>query len=136
MRMLWPTVNAALNLASAFLLLAGYRFIRRRAVNAHRACMLGAVTSSLLFLISYVIYHAIHGATPFPKSGVIRAFYFTILISHTVLALVILPMVLVTLTRALRGEYARHRQIARRTLPLWLYVSVTGVAIYVMLYHL
>jgi len=98
--------------------------------------MLGAVTSSLLFLISYVIYHAIHGATPFPKSGVIRAFYFTILISHTVLALVILPMVLVTLTRALRGEYARHRQIARRTLPLWLYVSVTGVAIYVMLYHL
>ncbi|MCS6818127.1 MAG: DUF420 domain-containing protein [Blastocatellia bacterium] len=134
--MLWPTVNAGLNLASALLLLAGYRFIRRREVNAHRMCMLAAITSSVLFLLSYVAYHSLHGTTPFPKGGAIRIVYFTILISHTVLALAILPMVLVTLLRALRGEYVRHRQIARWTLPLWLYVSVTGVAIYVMLYHL
>jgi len=135
MRLLWPTVNAALNLTSALLLLAGYRFIRRRKVNAHRACMLAAVTSSILFLISYVAYHSLHGATPFPKEGSIRLVYFVILISHTILALVILPMVLVTLARAWRGEYVRHRRIARWTLPLWLYVSITGVAIYVMLYH-
>jgi len=134
--MLWPTVNAALNLTSALLLLAGYRFIRRREVSAHRACMLAAVTSSALFLLSYVLYHSFHGATPFPKGGILRAAYFAILISHTVLALAILPMVLVTLVRALRGEYARHRRIARLTLPLWLYVSVTGVVIYAMLYHL
>ncbi len=136
MRTLWPAVNAALNLTSTLLLLAGYWFIRRREVNPHRACMLGAVTSSALFLISYVVYHSLHGATPFPKGGALRAVYFTILTSHTVLALAILPMVLATLVRALRGEYARHRRIARWTLPLWLYVSATGVAIYVMLYHL
>ncbi len=97
--------------------------------------MLGAVTSSALFLLSYVLYHTFHGATPFPKGGFIRVLYLAVLISHTVLALVILPLVLLTLLRALRAEYSRHRQIARWTLPLWLYVSITGVAIYVMLYH-
>jgi len=135
MRILWPTVNALLNMTSALLLTAGYRFIRRRRVRAHRACMLGAVTSSALFLLSYVLYHTFHGATPFPKGGFIRVLYLAVLISHTVLALVILPLVLLTLLRALRAEYSRHRQIARWTLPLWLYVSITGVAIYVMLYH-
>ncbi len=136
MRILWPTVNALLNLTSALLALCGYRFIRKRDVTAHRACMLGAVACSALFLLSYVAYHTVHGATPFPKGGFLRILYFAVLISHTILALVILPMVLVTLARAWRGEYARHKRIARRTLPIWLYVSITGVVIYVMLYHL
>ncbi len=136
MPILWPTVNALLNVTSALLLLTGYRHIRRRRVRAHRACMLGAVVSSALFLLSYVLYHTLHGATPFPKGGILRAAYFAILISHTLLALAILPLVFVTLWRAWREDYVRHRRIARWTLPLWLYVSVTGVAIYVLLYHL
>jgi len=98
--------------------------------------MLGAVTSSVLFLLSYVLYHTIHGTTSFPKGGILRSVYFAILISHTILALAILPLVFVTLWRAWREDYVRHRRIARWTLPLWLYVSVTGVAIYVLLYHL
>jgi uncharacterized membrane protein YozB (DUF420 family) len=136
MRILWPTVNALLNMTSALLLLTGYRHIRRRRVRAHRACMLGAVTSSALFLLSYVLYHTVQGATPFPKGGILRAVYIVILISHTTLALAILPLVGVTLWRAWREDYVRHRRIARWTLPLWLYVSLTGVAIYILLYHL
>jgi len=129
-----PSVNAMLNATAAVLLACGYAMIRRRRINAHRACMLGAFAASLLFLTSYSIYHAYAGAHPFPGSGIARPIYFTILISHVTLAALILPMALVTLARALRAQYARHMAVARWTLPLWLYVSVTGVAIYWMLY--
>ncbi len=130
-----PHVNALLNSASALLLITGYFFIRRMRVNAHRNCQVSAVLTSTLFLISYLTYHYYHGATRFPGQGVVRALYFTILISHTILAIVIVPMVLVTLSRAVRGDFERHRKIARWTLPLWIYVSVTGVVVYLMLYH-
>jgi len=124
-----------LNAASATLLVAGYLFLRRRNITAHRACMLGAVVASAAFFISYAIYHAHAGTTKFAGTGWVRPIYFAILISHTLLAAVIIPMVLLTLVRALRGDFARHRAIARWTFPLWLYVSVTGVLIYLMLYH-
>lgn len=130
-----PTLNAALNATSGLLVFAGYLFIRRRRVSAHRACMLTAVASSTLFLISYVIYHYYHGATRFAGSGVARIAYFVILISHTVLAAAVIPMVLTTLYRAVRGQFARHVRVARWTVPIWLYVSVTGVVVYLMLYH-
>lgn len=130
-----PTVNALLNSASATLLVIGYTFIRRKNIAAHRACMMGAFATSTLFLISYLTYHYFHGATQFPGEGWIRPVYFTILLTHTVLAVAIVPLVLVTLTRALRGRVERHRRIARWTLPIWLYVSVTGVVVYLMLYH-
>jgi uncharacterized membrane protein YozB (DUF420 family) len=131
-----PALNAALNSVATVFLVAGYSFIRRRQVAAHRACMLAAVTSSALFLISYVIYHANAGSKPFPGTGPVRAVYFFVLITHIVLAAAIVPMVLMTLSRALQERFDRHAAIARRTLPLWLYVSVTGVVIYVMLYRL
>jgi len=130
-----PSLNALLNAASATLLVAGYLFLRRRNITAHRACMLGAVVASAAFFISYAIYHAHAGTTKFAGTGWVRPIYFAILISHTLLAAVIIPMVLLTLVRALRGDFARHRAIARWTFPLWLYVSVTGVLIYLMLYH-
>ena len=130
-----PHVNALLNSASALLLITGYFFIRRMRVKAHRNCQVSAVLTSTLFLISYLTYHYYHGATRFPGQGLVRALYFTILTSHTILAIVIVPMVLVTLSRALRGDFERHRKIARWTLPLWIYVSVTGVVVYLMLYH-
>ena len=130
-----PTLNAALNASSAVLLVAGYLFIRRRRVTAHRACMALAVLTSAVFLVSYVTYHVQVGSVRFQGTGWIRPLYFTILVTHTVLAVVIVPLVLVTLSRALRGRFDRHRAIARVTLPLWLYVSVTGVVVYVMLYH-
>jgi uncharacterized membrane protein YozB (DUF420 family) len=130
-----PTLNALLNATSATLLIAGYIFIRRRNIAAHRACMLGAVIASAAFFVSYAIYHAHAGTTKFAGTGWVRPVYFAILISHTLLAAVIVPMVLVTLVRALRSDFTRHRAIARWTLPLWLYVSVTGVLIYLMLYH-
>ena len=130
-----PHVNAVLNSASALLLISGYFFIRRMRVKAHRNCQVSAVLTSTLFLISYLTYHYYHGATRFPGQGLVRALYFTILTSHTILAIVIVPMVLVTLSRALRGDFERHRKIARWTLPLWIYVSVTGVVVYLMLYH-
>jgi len=130
-----PHVNALLNSASALLLITGYFFIRRMRVKAHRNCQVSAVVTSTLFLISYLTYHYYHGATRFPGQGLVRAGYFTILISHTILAIVIVPMVLVTLSRAVRGDFERHRKIARWTLPLWIYVSVTGVVVYLMLYH-
>ena len=131
-----PAVNATLNSASALLLAAGYFFIRRGKIAAHRRCMLAALTTSALFLTSYLIYHYNVGSVPFPGRGWIRGVYFSILITHTILAAVIVPLVLVTLTRALREDFVRHRRIARWTLPLWFYVSVTGVVVYVMLYRL
>ena len=130
-----PTVNAVLNSTSAVLLACGFAMIRRRRVTAHRACMIAAFAASLLFLTSYTIYHAQAGSHPFPGHGIARPIYFAILISHVTLAALILPMAILTLTRALRAQYAQHRKVARWTLPIWLYVSVTGVVIYVMLYR-
>jgi putative membrane protein len=131
-----PHLNALLNSTSALFLIAGYSFIRAGRVRAHRNCQLSAVTTSTLFLISYLTYHYHHGATRFAGQGIARPIYFTILISHTVLAVVIVPLVFVTLYRAARGDFFRHKRIARWTLPLWLYVSVTGVVVYLMLYHI
>jgi uncharacterized membrane protein YozB (DUF420 family) len=131
-----PAVNATLNSASALLLAAGYFFIRRGNVASHRRCMVAALTTSTLFLTTYLIYHYNVGSVPFSGRGWIRVVYFSILITHTSLAAVIVPLVLVTLTRALREDFVRHRRIARWTLPLWFYVSVTGVVVYWMLYRL
>jgi putative membrane protein len=131
-----PALNATLNATSAVLLAAGYLAIRRRRIAAHRACMLAAFTASVVFLVSYVLYHAQAGSRPFPGQGWVRPVYFTLLVSHIVLAALILPAVLVTLYRAWQGEFGRHAALARWTLPVWLYVSVTGVVVYWMLYHL
>lgn len=130
-----PALNATLNSASAVLLVTGYLLIRKKKIAGHKACMIGAFALSVLFLISYVTYHAQAGSTPFAGRGLIRPVYFAILVSHVVLAAVILPMAIVTLRRALAGQFDRHVRIARRTLPLWIYVSVTGVVIYWLLYH-
>jgi len=131
-----PHLNACLNGASALLLFSGYTFIRARNVVAHRACQIAALIVSLLFLISYLTYHYHHGATRFQGTGWVRPLYFTILTSHTILAIVIVPLITITFYRALRGDFARHRRIARITLPLWFYVSITGVIVYLMLYHI
>ena len=131
-----PHVNAVLNTTSALLLLAGFRFIRLGRIQSHRNCQVSAVATSALFLISYLTYHYYHGATKFAGQGIVRPLYFVILTTHTILAVVIVPLILVTLVRAARGDFIRHRRIARWTLPLWLYVSVTGVIVYLMLYHL
>jgi uncharacterized membrane protein YozB (DUF420 family) len=131
-----PHLNAILNSTSALLLLAGFRFIRLGRIRAHRNCQVTAVVTSTLFLISYLTYHYYHGATRFAGQGLVRPLYFTILTSHTILAVVIVPLILITLYRAARGDFIRHRRIARWTLPLWLYVSVTGVIVYLMLYHI
>jgi len=131
-----PAVNATLNGTSAVLLLTGRVLIAKKRIAAHRMVMLATVVTSSLFLISYLVYHSQVGSVHFPGQGWVRPLYFGILLTHTVLAVVIVPMVLVTLARGLRGNYDRHRAIARWTFPLWLYVSVTGVVIYVMLYHL
>ena len=133
---LLPTLNAALNALSGIFLLTGYVLIRRRQINAHRNAMLGAFGSSTLFLISYVIYHAQAGSRPFTGQGPIRYVYFAILISHVLLAAAILPMAISTLSRGLRGRYAEHKRIARWTFPTWMYVSVTGVVVYLMLYRM
>jgi putative membrane protein len=130
-----PAVDATLNAASAVLLACGFFFIRRKNVRAHKACMLSAFATSVLFLACYLTYHYFHGVTRFPGHGFVRSFYLTLLGSHTVLAMVIVPLVLTTLYRAWRQRFGQHRRIARWTLPLWLYVSVTGVAVYWMLYH-
>jgi uncharacterized membrane protein YozB (DUF420 family) len=129
-----PALNAALNSASAALLAAGYFFIRRGNVAAHKRCMLSAFATSTLFLVSYLTYHFQVGSVPFKGRGLLRALYFTILISHTTLAVAIVPLVLITLTRALKANFIDHKRIARWTLPLWFYVSVTGVIVYGMLY--
>jgi putative membrane protein len=131
-----PAVNAWLNATSAVLLTAGYGFIRQRRVSAHKTCMLTAFGVSSCFLVSYVIYHYHAGSKPFGGHGWIRGIYYPLLISHVVLAALIVPFALTTIYRAWRGEFARHRRIARWTLPVWLYVSVTGVIVYWMLYHL
>ena len=131
-----PAVNATLNATSAVLLAFGYFYIRSGRVDAHRRCMLAALATSALFLTSYLIYHYHVGSVPFAGRGWIRGVYFSILISHTILAVVIVPLVLITLARALKGNFVRHRAIARWTLPLWFYVSVTGVVVYWMLYRL
>ena len=130
-----PALNATLNSLSAVLLLAGYRNIRRKNIAAHRACMVSAFGVSTLFLISYLVYHYHVGSVPFTGQGWIRPVYFTILITHLILAATILPLALITLYRAGREQFDKHRRIARWTLPVWLYVSVTGVVIYLMLYH-
>jgi putative membrane protein len=131
-----PSLNAALNSASALLLLSGYVFIRNGRIAAHRRCMLAAFATSALFLISYLIYHYHVGSVAFTGQGWIRRVYFTILISHTILAVAIVPLVLITLSRALRSRFDQHKRIARWTLPLWFYVSVTGVIVYWMLYRM
>jgi uncharacterized membrane protein YozB (DUF420 family) len=133
---IFPAINATLNGTSAVLLLVGHGFIKRGRMAAHRAVMLAAVAVSTLFLISYLYYHAHVGSVRFQGRGWSRVVYFSILISHTILAATIVPLVIITLTRALRERFDRHRAIARWTYPLWLYVSVTGVVIYFMLYHL
>lgn len=131
-----PAVNATLNAIAATLLVIGYVLIRRGRIARHRQVMLAAFATSALFLVSYLVYHANVGSRPFPGTGPIRTIYFVILITHVVLAAAILPMALLTLGYGLRGRYARHVPIARWTLPIWLYVSVTGVIVYLMLYHM
>jgi len=131
-----PHVNACLNATSAILLFTGYSFIRARNVVAHRTCQIAALVVSLLFLASYLTYHYHHGSTRFLGTGLVRPIYFTVLTSHTILAIVIVPLVALTFYRAFRGDFIRHRRIARITLPLWLYVSITGVIVYLMLYQI
>ena len=131
-----PALNAILNATAAVFLSVGYMQIRRGRIEVHKRFMLAALTTSALFLISYVVYHANTGSRPFPGAGVVRMVYFAILITHVVLAAVILPLALITASRGLRAQYDRHVRIARWTLPLWIYVSVTGVVIYLMLYQM
>jgi uncharacterized membrane protein YozB (DUF420 family) len=131
-----PLLNAVLNSISTVLLSGGYLAIRRGRVAWHKICMISACCTSVLFLVSYLTYHYQIGSKPFAGQGSIRVVYFAILISHTVLAVVIVPLVLMTLSRALRAQWTRHRRLARWTLPMWLYVSVTGVVVYIMLYQL
>lgn len=131
-----PHLNACLNSTSALLLFSGYSFIRSRNVAAHRACQIAALLMSILFLASYLTYHYHHGTTRFQGTGWVRPIYFTILTSHTILAMVIVPLVTLTFYRAFRKDFVRHRRIARITLPIWLYVSVTGVIVYLMLYQI
>jgi putative membrane protein len=131
-----PTVNATLNAVAGILLLAGFIFIRNRRVDAHRLCMLSAFGVSILFLISYLTYHYEVGDVRFQGTGWIRPVYFAMLISHIILAVAIVPLALVTLWRALSARFDAHRRIARWTWPIWMYVSVTGVLVYVMVYHI
>ena len=131
-----PTLNAALNTLSAVFLFVGYLFIRAKNRNAHRVCMLAAFGCSTLFLVSYLVYHFQVGSVGFKGQGWIRPVYFTILITHTILATVVVPLASITLIRALRERFDAHRRIARWTFPIWLYVSVTGVIVYWMLYWL
>jgi putative membrane protein len=130
-----PALNATLNGVAALFLMAGFVMIRRGRQALHKRCMLGALSASTLFLISYVIYHANTGSRPFAGTGAVRILYFAILSTHVVLAALILPLALMTTTHGLRAKYVKHVKVARWTLPLWLYVSVTGVIIYLMLYH-
>jgi uncharacterized membrane protein YozB (DUF420 family) len=131
-----PTLNAVLNGTAAILLSIGWVLIRRGRMIAHKRVMIAAFCVSVAFLASYLTYHARIGSKHFPGQGPIRGVYFAILITHTILAVAIVPLVLITLSRGLSGRYDRHRRIARWTMPLWLYVSVTGVVVYFMLYQL
>jgi len=130
-----PAVNATLNGISAILLVVAYLLIRARRIEQHRRVMLAAFATSSLFLICYLVYHAQVGSVRFTRQGFVRPLYFTILVTHVVLAAATLPLAIVTLSRGLKARYARHRAIARWTLPIWLYVSVTGVLVYVLLYQ-
>ena len=130
-----PTVNAVLNASAAVAMLAGFVAIRQRRIAVHRACMLTAVGLSALFLTSYLVYHAQVGSRPYAGGGWMRTVYLSILLTHTVLAIVIVPLVSTTLYRALRTQFVRHARLARVTFPIWLYVSVTGVVVYWMLYR-
>jgi len=133
---LFPALNASLNGASAILIVTGRSLIRRGNVRLHRACMLGAVVLSSAFLVCYLYYHAHVGSVHFPGQGWAKTLYFSILISHTLLAAAVPILVIITLTLALRQKFDRHRRIARWTYPIWLYVSVTGVIVYLMLYQI
>ena len=131
-----PHVNATLNAVAAVLLLVGYRMIRQRRIDAHRSCMIAALAVSTLFLISYLVYHYQVGSVRFQGTGPVRTVYLTILLTHTVLAAIVPFLAAVTVWRALRQRFDKHARIARWTLPVWLYVSITGVVVYWMLYHL
>lgn len=137
-----PHVNALLNTTSALCLVAGYAFIRRRRIEAHRKSMIAAFAASAVFLVSYVLYHSLlayylgQGPTRFRGEGLIRPVYFFILLSHTVLAVAVAPFIIVTFRRGLKRQDVKHRRMARWTLPVWLYVSATGVAVYVLLYQI
>jgi len=130
-----PAVNATLNALSGVLLLIGFALVRSGRIAAHRRVMIAAFATSSLFLLCYVIYHAQVGSVPFTRQGFVRPLYFVILITHVTLAAVVLPLAIVTLTRGLNGRFRQHRKIARWTFPIWLYVSVTGVLVYVLLYQ-
>ena len=129
-----PAINASLNALSACLLACGYLFIKQKKIRAHRNCMIAAFATSTLFLIFYLIYHANAGRTVFKEPASFRPIYLTILATHTVLAVVIVPMILISLSRALKERFEAHKKIARWTWPLWMYVSVTGVVVYLILY--
>ena len=131
-----PAVNATLNALSGILLVVGYALIRARRIEQHRRCMIAAFATSTVFLVCYLVYHAEVGSVPFTRQGFVRPVYFTILVTHVILAASVVPLALVTLSRGLQGRFAQHIRIARWTFPIWLYVSVTGVVVYVMLYHL
>jgi putative membrane protein len=131
-----PALNATLNSISTMLLLFGYYFIKRKEVERHRLCMVLAFITSCIFLCSYLIYHYYAGSVPFQGQGWIRSVYFAILITHIVLAATVPVLALITLYRALKGDFKRHRAIAKWTWPIWMYVSVTGVIVYVMLYEM
>lgn len=131
-----PAVNASLNATAAACLLSGYYFIRRKNIAIHRRFMLAACGASILFLISYLVYHAFAGATRFAGTGWSRPVYFTILVSHTILAIAVVPMAIASVVNGLRMRVLQHRLIARWTFPVWIYVSITGVVVYWFLYHL
>lgn len=131
-----PALNATLNGIAAILLISGYLLIKRGHQRQHQWCMIAALSTSALFLVSYVTYHLHAGSRPFPGQGAIRLVYFAILITHVILAAIIVPLALITATRGLRSQFDKHVKIARWTFPLWVYVSVTGVVIYLMLYEL
>ena len=130
-----PALNASLNALSGLLLLIGYVFIRKGRIQQHRLCMISAFVTSSLFLICYIVYHAQVGSVRFTRVGFVRPLYFTILITHVTLAATVVPLALVTLSRGLKAQYPQHRRIARWTFPVWMYVSVTGVLVYVLLYQ-
>ena len=130
-----PAVNATLNALSGVLLLVGYMLIRRRRIEQHRKVMLAAFATSSLFLVCYVVYHAQVGSVRFERQGFVRPLYYTILVTHVTLAASVVPLALITLTRGLKGRFTQHRRIARWTFPIWMYVSVTGVIVYVLLYQ-
>jgi uncharacterized membrane protein YozB (DUF420 family) len=130
-----PAVNATLNAISGVLLLVGYALIRAKRIDLHRRVMISAFITSSLFLVCYVVYHVQVGSVRFTRQGFVRPLYFTILITHVTLAAAVLPLAIITLSRGLKARYARHRAIARWTFPIWLYVSVTGVLVYVLLYQ-